>query len=45
MDEGVFNASEQGTPREIWSAPCCPNIYLHYTLDEWFERRFARNVG
>jgi group II intron reverse transcriptase/maturase len=42
MDEGVFSANEQGTPQGNLVSPVLSNIFLHYTLDEWFERRFAR---
>jgi len=42
MEDGAFVASEQGTPQGGLVSPILSNIYLHYTLDLWFERRFAR---
>lgn len=42
MDDGVFHASEQGTPQGGLVSPVLSNIYLHYVLDLWFEKRFAR---
>jgi RNA-directed DNA polymerase len=42
LDEGVFHATEQGTPQGNLLSPVLSNIYLHYVLDVWFERRFAR---
>lgn len=42
MDDGVFEASGEGTPQGGLVSPVLANIYLHYVLDLWFERRFAR---
>ncbi|MDJ0892558.1 MAG: group II intron reverse transcriptase/maturase [Gammaproteobacteria bacterium] len=42
MEDGVFTASEEGTPQGGLVSPVLSNIYLHYVLDLWFERRFAR---
>src|ERR1035438_5564141 len=41
LDEGVFHATEQGTPQGNLLSPVLSNIYLHYVLDVWFERRSA----
>lgn len=43
MEDGVVWASEQGTPQGGLVSPVLSNIYLHYTLDLWFNRRFARS--
>jgi RNA-directed DNA polymerase len=43
LEDGVFYASEEGTPQGGLVSPVLANIYLHYVLDLWFERRFARN--
>jgi RNA-directed DNA polymerase len=42
LEEGVFHVTEQGTPQGNLLSPVLSNIYLHYVLDVWFERRFAR---
>lgn len=42
MDDGVFHSSEEGTPQGGLVSPVLSNIYLHYVLDLWFEKRFAR---
>jgi len=42
LEDGAFHASEQGTPQGGLVSPVLANIYLHYVLDVWFERRFAR---
>jgi RNA-directed DNA polymerase len=42
MEDGRFSASEQGTPQGGLVSPALANIYLHYVLDVWFEKRFAK---
>ncbi len=41
-EDGKYRASERGTPQGGCVSPLLANIYLHYTLDLWFERRFRR---
>jgi len=36
-EDGVYRASERGTPQGGSISPLLANIYLHYTLDLWFE--------
>lgn len=43
MEDGVFAASVEGTPQGGLVSPVLSNIYLHYVLDLWFEKRFARH--
>lgn len=45
MDDGVFTASGEGTPQGGLVSPVLSNIYLHYVLDLWFEKRFARHCA
>lgn len=42
MEDGYFTASETGTPQGGLVSPVLSNIYLHYVLDLWFEKRYAR---
>ncbi|MEZ6152450.1 MAG: group II intron reverse transcriptase/maturase [Pirellulaceae bacterium] len=42
MEDGSFQVSEQGTPQGGVASPLLANVYLHYVLDLWFERRFRR---
>jgi group II intron reverse transcriptase/maturase len=42
QEEGVFRASDRGTPQGGVISPLLANIYLHYSLDLWFTRRFAK---
>lgn len=42
MDDGVFDATLEGTPQGGLVSPVLANIYLHYVLDLWFEKRFAK---
>jgi RNA-directed DNA polymerase len=42
LEEGIFVETEEGTPQGGVISPLLANIYLHYSLDLWFTRRFAR---
>lgn len=42
MEDGLVRASEEGTPQGGVLSPLLSNVYLHYALDLWFERRFRR---
>jgi group II intron reverse transcriptase/maturase len=42
QEDGVFCASDRGTPQGGVISPLLANLYLHYTLDLWFERVFRK---
>ena len=42
MEDGLVIASDQGTPQGSILSPLLSNIYLHYALDLWFNRRVSR---
>ncbi len=43
MEDGKLLASDEGTPQGGSISPMLSNIYLHYTLDLWFEKIFRRS--
>jgi group II intron reverse transcriptase/maturase len=43
-EDGQHKASERGTPQGGVISPILANIYLHYTLDIWFEKRIKRQA-
>ena len=45
QEDGHYRASEQGVPQGGSISPLLANIYLHYTLDLWFEKRFKRSCS
>ena len=40
MQNGVIVRSDEGAPQGSPASPVLANIYLHYALDLWFEKRF-----
>ena len=42
MENGVVSLSAEGVPQGGPVSPVLSNIYLHYVLDLWFERRFKK---
>lgn len=38
MIDGRLEATEDGVPQGASLSPLLANVYLHYVLDEWFER-------
>ena len=44
MDEGTYYRTDVGTPQGGVLSPILANIYLHYILDLWFERRIRKNL-
>ncbi len=38
VEDGKMSKTEQGTPQGGHISPMLANIFLHYVLDEWFEK-------
>ncbi len=38
MIDGQLEATEEGVPQGASLSPLLANVYLHYVLDQWFER-------
>ena len=44
MEHGVIARPEAGTPQGGPISPCLANVYLHYVLDLWFEKRAKKDM-
>jgi group II intron reverse transcriptase/maturase len=44
MDSGLLVPTDRGTPQGGNLSPILSNIFLHYVLDLWFDRRVKRQV-
>lgn len=44
MQHGVVTRNEEGAPQGGPISPLLANIYLHYVLDLWFEKRFKKSM-
>src|SRR5438128_10674063 len=45
MENGVVTHLDEGVPQGGPVSPGLSNVYLHYVLDLWFERRFKKTCG
>lgn len=44
MEEGKYIETEKGAPQGGILSPVLANIYLHYILDLWFEKKIKRQL-
>jgi group II intron reverse transcriptase/maturase len=42
MEDKAVKRSDEGTPQGGIISPILANVYLHYTLDLWFERKYRK---
>jgi group II intron reverse transcriptase/maturase len=45
LEDGCLRRSATGTPQGGVVSPLLANVYLHYVLDEWFEREVKPRLG
>jgi len=45
LEDGAVHVSETGTVQGGVISPLLSNVYLHYTLDLWFERVFRKSCS
>ena len=42
QEDGIFKDSDRGTPQGGVISPLLANLYLHYTLDLWYQNGFRK---
>lgn len=45
MEDGQYQATDKGTPQGGIISPVLANIYLHYVLDLYFEKRIRKSLN
>jgi RNA-directed DNA polymerase len=45
MEQGVYQKTEEGAPQGGIISPVLANIYLHYVLDLWIEKRVKKKLN
>ncbi len=43
QEDGAHRASDKGTPQGGVISPLLANLYLHYSLDLWFQRKYLKS--
>ena len=44
MEEGKLIQTDKGTPQGVVLSPILANVYLHYILDLWFEKKVKKEL-
>ena len=45
IEEGKYSKTDKGTPQGGILSPVLANIYLHYVLDLWFEKKLKKDIS
>ena len=45
MEDGEWRDNLRGTPQGAVASPILANIYLHYVLDLWFQKKWRTRVA